>query len=282
MEVDGKMFKKSFIYMLIFSTILINSGCNNNTHDSNANAKYSKENINIAVIDSGINPTPNLENNIVETKSFVNENSDDLDHGTPISEIILSEENSYNKKISLYSYKVIDSKGKIDYKAFLESLDHLKKQGHIDVINISFGFRNDSSDIRYVINELVNQGVIIIASSGNTYGLNADYPARYPNVISVSSIDSDNNPLKFNAKGKIDFVAPGENINSISSKGGQSQYTGSSFATPYITSSVIKILDKKDIPRNKDRYKAVKKELQKISTNLGNSKIYGKGVPIKD
>lgn len=264
---------------------LIISGCSTKNNDKENSSNQDSELSNsthIAVIDSGINSiNSSLEETIVETKSFIEETNDDIDHGTPISAIIVSDKDALNKNVYLHSYKVIDSAGKVDKQAFLNALQHIKMRGDIDIINISFGFRNGSSDIKAAINELVEQGVVIVASSGNTFGLNADYPAKYSNVISVSSIDTNNKPLRFNAKGKIDFVAPGSNITSISSQGEEAQYNGSSFAAPYITKKVLEILDKKDIPKNKDRYTTVHKVLQSMSTNLGKKEIYGEGVPEK-
>ena len=40
-----------------------------------------------------------------------------------------------------------------------------------------------------MINTLLSENIIIVASAGNNIGQEVDYPAKYTNVISVGSID---------------------------------------------------------------------------------------------
>lgn len=275
-----KVFLYFVIILILFSSYIVFYFITRTDYVYKDNVQRSNDEIKVAVIDSGINPNMKLKESIVETKSYLNSNNDELDHGTPISEIILANNDSLDKTVSLYSYKVINKEGIVNKADFLIALQDIKDRKEIDIVNISFGFRNNFPEIEKIINDLVDQGVVIIASSGNNHGLDADYPARYSNVISVSSIDKNNKPLKFNSKGKIDFVAMGSNVQSISSDGLPSQYSGSSFATAFITNKVIKVLDKKDIPKNKERYQTVYQELKNISVRLGDREIYGEGAPV--
>ncbi|WP_242264208.1 S8 family serine peptidase [Bacillus cereus group sp. BfR-BA-01400] len=49
---------------------------------------------------------------------------------------------------------------------------------------------------------------MVVAASGNTYGLGVDYPAKYENIISISSVNKEFKRASSSAKGKIDFAAP--------------------------------------------------------------------------
>lgn len=46
-------------------------------------------------------------------------------------------------------------------------------------------------------------------------GMYTDYPAKYKEVISVSSINKAKQILKYAEQGKVDFVPPGEDINAV-------------------------------------------------------------------
>jgi len=54
--------------------------------------------------------------------------------------------------------------------------------------------------------------IVILASAINDSRITISYPSAYPEVISVSAIDLNNNIAEFSPIGKIDAVAPGVNI----------------------------------------------------------------------
>ncbi|MFH3733187.1 S8 family serine peptidase, partial [Acinetobacter baumannii] len=82
----------------------------------------------------------------------------------------------------------------------------------VDIINLSFGFSKDDPKLREAIRNASNKGIIIIAATGNTIGLSTDYPAKYPEVLSISAIDKDMKLYAYAGQGKVDFVAPGVDV----------------------------------------------------------------------
>lgn len=151
---------------------------------------------------------------------------------------------------------------------------------NVDVINISLGFNTGSKELKDIVDEAVNNGIIIVASSGNTNGLNAQYPARFENVISIGVVNEQLLPTKLSAIGKIDFVAPGTNLISLDNHGEYSQFNGSSFSTALASGVIVENLYNLDIEKGKNTFSEVMYLLKKNSKgiNLNKEKV-GNGVP---
>jgi subtilisin family serine protease len=55
-----------------------------------------------------------------------------------------------------------------------------------------------------------SNNVVVVASAGNAYGGEVQYPATLSSVIAVSSVDQSNSFASFSAQGaKIELTAPG-------------------------------------------------------------------------
>jgi serine protease len=79
-----------------------------------------------------------------------------------------------------------------------------------DVINMSLGGGGDSQLMRDALEYAHNKGVVIIAAAGNENRNSASFPARYPQVISVSATDSVGNKAPYSNFGAgVDISAPG-------------------------------------------------------------------------
>src|SRR3989344_4034125 len=78
---------------------------------------------------------------------------------------------------------------------------------------MSLGGEQDSIFLKETIIQAYNQGILIIAASGNENESTLSYPARYQEVIGVGSVNINLNRSKFSNYGPdLDFVAPGEEI----------------------------------------------------------------------
>jgi hypothetical protein len=119
------------------------------------------------------------------------------------------------------------------------------------VINISWASGcNFNSYYQSVINEVNNNGTVIIAAAGNgpTCG-GADnyvYPASFNHVISVSSIGPNDNHERFPGNtssthqhnDSVDLVAPGYDVALTISGNTYTTGNGTSFASPYVAGAV--------------------------------------------
>ena len=156
-----------------------------------------KENepIKIAILDSGINKKHNefkgltfKEYNAIEPgKEIV----DDFGHGTAIAGIIAArgiKTTGVIHNVILYDVKVLNEKGGGKINDVIEGIEWCIKK-NVDIINISFGFSSEKEGLKEAIDKAINHNIIITAASGNTLGLTVDYPAKYHNVLSISSFD---------------------------------------------------------------------------------------------
>ncbi len=76
-------------------------------------------------------------------------------------------------------------------------------------------------------------GIIMVSAAGNNYGGAWEYPASYPEVISVRAIERSGSIADFSAITGVDTWAPGVGIYSTGIDGGYVEMDGTSMATPH-------------------------------------------------
>lgn len=82
---------------------------------------------------------------------------------------------------------------------------------NVDIINISLGSSSSIPILEQAVQRAVNAGIIIFASAGNSGSIGYEYPASYPGVISVGSVNINRTLSSFNTRNeKIALFAPGE------------------------------------------------------------------------
>jgi subtilisin family serine protease len=198
----------------------------------------------IAIIDSGIEAThPDLASKVVAGYDFIDNDTtpqDDNGHGTLVAGIAAASSNngtgiagvSWGARIM--PLRVLDYAGNGSYAntaaAILWATDHGAR-----VINLSLGGKNYSEVLEDAVNYALNQGVVVVAASGNS-GANALlYPAAYAGVVGVGATDSGNHLASFSNTGAgIDVVAPGVSILSTSPGNNYRYDNGTSFSAPQV------------------------------------------------
>jgi subtilisin family serine protease len=242
----------------------------------------------VAILDSGISTDhPELRNVLKGEYNAINPDSvveDDLGHGSAVAGIIASLDNSEGIKgtsqnMILYSVKVLDSKGKGSVNSLIQGIEWCI-DNKMDVINVSFGMASDNPRLKKAIDKALEKDIVIVAAAGNNSRLMVDYPAKYEGVISINAV---NNQYKtegmYSAKGKIDFSAPGVNILTLNNKNNYDEYSGTSFATAFVTGFVVNLLSnpgKYEVDlQNKN--KTIYRYLKDHATDLGDKDLYGNG-----
>jgi len=221
---------------------------------------YSGKGIRVAIIDTGVNKNSKLLSNVKERYSFTTDNpytkkineGDVLDrfeegHGTGVAGIIGAKPIKDNEdfsifsvapKVTIASYKYKDGTEDGDVKELIEAVDQAISD-KADIISISSGLQSDIPALHRVIKKAYAKNIVVVASAGNNKMKSVTYPARYKEVIAVTSISAKNKRSTFANYGSgIDFVAPGENIPTIAVNGELYTASGTSFATPFITGMV--------------------------------------------
>lgn len=238
---------------------------------------YSKNDVVIAVIDTGIDPTHvDLDGGkVIGWKDFVNGDAtpyDDHGHGTHVSSISAGsgDGNSNYKGVAygaaLVGIKVLDRRGSGSMSTVTAGIDWAvenKDVYGIRVINMSLGTdsSSDGTDSTSVaVNNAMANGIAVAVAAGNSG------PARYTigspgaaaDGITVAAM-ADVGELGFNlaqfssrgptADGRIkpDIAAPGYNITAAEANttNGYVTYSGTSMATPYTAGVIALMIDAK-------------------------------------
>lgn len=147
-----------------------------------------------------------------------------------------------------------------------------------DIILISSGFSGGDSDLHEEIREAVENGILIVAASGNGKA-EVDYPAAYDEVVSVTSIDQNQYPASDIIYGyENDFTAPGVNIGGLSIPESPRGYpyatlSGSSHAAPHVVGIAAILMQKYDLPASE-----ILAIMQEDALDLNNPGFYGHGL----
>jgi len=79
-----------------------------------------------------------------------------------------------------------------------------------------------------------SRGSVLVAAAGNDGDARLDYPAGYPEVVSVAAVDGAGRRASFsNANADVEVAAPGVDVLSTKRGGGYVRFSGTSMATPH-------------------------------------------------
>lgn len=216
----------------------------------------------IAILDSGLSLHPALK----ISKSFVNfsteKSAQDLNgHGTHIAGTIggfypkrTREKDVFHgiyPRIRLISVKAFGKDGSAPLSAIIQGIEWCINK-KVKVINMSFGLNEHHPLLHEAVQLADKQGIIMVASSGNDGKPGLQYPARYPEVISVGSINRDSQISSFSQYGtNLDLVAPGEDILSTWINKSYTTISGTSMSCAHVTGAISIILAlQPDLPAN--------------------------------
>ncbi|MFC4323111.1 S8 family serine peptidase [Litchfieldia salsa] len=220
------------------------------------NEGYTGNGVKVAVFDTGIsNHSELIITGGVSTVDYTTSWQDDNGHGTHVSGIIAAKPEIANvnglditgvaPNVHLYAVKVLDGSGGGTLQDILQGLDWAIAND-MDIINLSLGSPDYSQLFEDMINKVYEAGILIVAASGNT-GLenSVHYPAKFSNVIAVSSVSEPLTISNFSSTGiEVEFSAPGENIVSTFNQGNYAIQNGTSQATPHVAGMLALLKEK--------------------------------------
>lgn len=217
------------------------------------------EGVKIGVLDSGLNPHPDISESRIKkrwsvyTYSPANLGYDDSGHGTHVVGTIASAHNGTGVKgvapnADIYSYRVLNEEGSGLISHIVRGIEEAIKD-RVDVLNMSLGGEADSDGLRVAYAIAARKYGILIAKAvgnegtsdssqsnvdptvtayGNSNGDNAD-------VIGVAAVDRNNQRGTFSSTGAgIDLSSYGVGILSTTKDGGYEAWNGTSMATPHV------------------------------------------------
>lgn len=122
-------------------------------------------------------------------------------------------------------------------------------QEKADVVNMSLASRGDKV-LQLLVNRMLDAGIPVVAAVGPAEPSSVlIYPAAYPGVLAVASVDAARQPDPKGARGGyVALSAPGVDVwlpvvktMGASASGVGAYYTGSSFAAPWVTAAVARL-----------------------------------------
>jgi len=168
-------------------------------------------------------------------------------HGTQIAGIIAAEHNDIGINglapgVRIMNLRAGTASGYLEEDDVARGLLYALDNG-ARIINMSFGDVALSQFLRDVIQYAIQQGAIIIASSGNDATNEVHYPSGLPGVISVGASTQYDGRAGFSNFGNtLDLVAPGSSILSTAPEESYNQVNGTSFSAPFVSATAALLL----------------------------------------
>lgn len=194
--------------------------------------------IKVYVIDTGFDATnPDIAGVTVRNFSTGAGSPEEPSHGSLTCALLDSPVNGYGivgvcPDADVYLGDVDNSNGIITQSNVVNAINDAVSTG-VDIISISLGSDKYITELETAIANAVEAGIYVFASAGNSSFRKYEYPASFPGVISVGSVNLDKQLSSFNTKNElVDIFAPGEDYYLPSSQGPVS-VNGTSFSCPY-------------------------------------------------
>lgn len=201
----------------------------------------------IAVIDTGIDRNhPDLASKLDTANSrcfgllcFVTGYEDDNGHGTHTAGTAAAATNNatgvagvaVNSRIQ--ALKACNAVGTCNTADIVGAINWARTHG-ARVVSMSFG-GGGTTTMQTAVQQANAAGVVLVAAAGNDGNSSVNYPAGYPEVVSVAATDSNDNRASFsNFNNDVELAAPGVSVLSTYSGDGYASVSGTSMSTPHV------------------------------------------------
>jgi serine protease len=170
--------------------------------------------------------------------SYLDSRNPAYSHGTLTAGIIAA----VAPESMIMPLRAFDDNGAATHFRIAKAIRYAVKQG-AQVINMSFGSLTASSAVRTAVDYAIRNGVILIASAGNSNTSDPQYPAAYVNVITAAATNLNDVKAPFSNYGtSVNIDAPGVNIISAVPGNLYGIVGGTSFSAPIVAATAALIL----------------------------------------
>ena len=227
---------------------------------SSAHTRYTGEGITVAVLDTGmamdhpetssqiLGPGADFaggDGTAIVQANGIDDDEDGLvdesaEHGTHVAGLV----NLSAPDAEILPVRVLEADGKGTSFGLTNAIIHATNQ-RVDVINISMGMILNSKFVERAIEDAVDLGIAVVVSAGNR-GINGvDFPAFFPEVITVAAVDQSRKKPAFSSFGtQVALSAPGVDVISTHGDENYARWSGTSFAAPLVAGGVALLMEK--------------------------------------
>ena len=165
--------------------------------------------------------------------------ADDNGHGTHVAGTIAARANNgagvagvaFNSRLAIC--KALDSAGSGTVAAIANCISYLASVGS-KVISMSLGTTAASATLANAV-AAASTNALLVAAAGNGGDGALNYPAAYPQVVSVAATDRNDARASFSTfNDDVEIAAPGVDVLSTYNDGGYRAISGTSMATPHV------------------------------------------------
>ena len=204
--------------------------------------------VRVGVIDSGVDGDhPQLRGKVFPGWDFVREQAgarfDCAPHGTPVASIIAGAQlegtgfHGVAPDARILPARVSDTDEIKGGAAVVAGAIRYTVDNGASVLNLSLTVFSDVPELKAAVQYAKAHDVLVIAAAGNLHeqGNPRPYPAAYPGVLGVGSIDIGGARSADSQSGDyVDLVAPGVKVTGCDPGAGHELFQGTSFATPFV------------------------------------------------
>jgi Subtilase family len=212
----------------------------------------------VAVVDTGVAAIDDLTGRVVERWRCAStcqlEDPDqpaplNFDHGTEVASVAAADDDGDGitgaaPEAEVVSYRVDSDSGAIPVSAVNAALQQIAGANlddgiaDVDVVNLSLGGPQWSDAEQDAVDAVLDAGIAVVAAAGNQGNYLPQYPAAYHGVVSVGASTQDGGTASFSSYGKVDVVAPGQDVPVVNPGGEVEHADGTSFATPIVAGTL--------------------------------------------
>ncbi len=209
------------------------------------NANWGKG-VTVAMLDTGLAPgTSNILKGgaITQFDMTGGQSTPTVGHGDMVASLLAGAtgEQGVVPASPIMSVRVLDASGQGDVFGVTDGIYTAVDQG-AKILSLSLGTSQSSDLLLAAINYALSQGVVIVAAAGNDGVGQISYPAAYPGVVAVGSIDATGQRASFSNYGpQMDIVAPGVGLTTVTTDG-QMSFSGTSSSAPLVAGAIAGLI----------------------------------------
>lgn len=205
--------------------------------------------VRVGVVDSGVDAdNPALRGKVFAGHDFVRgvdgARFDCAPHGTPVASIIAAAPvdgtgfHGVAPDARIVPARVTDTDEIKGGPAVVAAGIRYTVDSGVRVLNLSLTVFQDDLEIKQAVAYAQAHDVLVVAAAGNLHenGNPTPYPAAYPGVLGVGSVDVTGARAPDSQSGPyVDLVAPGVKVTGCAPGNGHALWQGTSFATPFVS-----------------------------------------------